>query len=184
VVGARSRLAIACDGDHWSGPDAYEHELASQRDLERCGWQFYRVRESAFYVAEPAVLSELLTTLRELDIHPADPPPPTSQPAETPVHDTEMSVHDAEMSVHDTETPLRVAEKPVRVAASPVPVTTPAVDLAPYKEFTGSLTPCCTPRPANSSTAWSPSPPSKDQSSATTCTPSTCAPPATASKAA
>jgi very-short-patch-repair endonuclease len=72
VVGARSRLAIECDGDTWQGPEAYERELARQRDLERCGWQFFRIRESAFYIDQPAVLDDLLATLAELDIHPLD----------------------------------------------------------------------------------------------------------------
>jgi very-short-patch-repair endonuclease len=71
VIGAKSRLAIECDGDAWHGPDAYERDLARQRDLERCGWQFFRIRESAFYVDQPGVLEDLWATLRELDIHPS-----------------------------------------------------------------------------------------------------------------
>jgi restriction endonuclease-like protein len=71
VVGAKTRLAIACDGDTWQGPAAYARELARQRDLERCGWRFFRIRESAFYVDEAAVLDGLWATLRELDIRPS-----------------------------------------------------------------------------------------------------------------
>ena len=71
VVGAKGRLAIECDGDAWHGPDAYEADLARQRDLERCGWQFFRIRESAFYVDQHAALDELWTTLDELDIRPS-----------------------------------------------------------------------------------------------------------------
>jgi very-short-patch-repair endonuclease len=70
VVGAKSRLAIECDGDAWRGPDAYERELAQRRDLERCGWRFFRIRESSFYIDTPAVLDELTAMLRELDIQP------------------------------------------------------------------------------------------------------------------
>ena len=71
VVGAKGRLAIECDGDAWHGPDAYEADLARQRDLERCGWQFFRIRESAFYVDQAAALEGLWATLEELGIHPS-----------------------------------------------------------------------------------------------------------------
>ncbi|MEV0649428.1 AAA domain-containing protein [Phytomonospora sp. NPDC050363] len=77
VVGAKARLAVECDGDTWHGPQAYEHDLARQRDLERCGWRFHRVRESAFAVDPDAALTELVGRLRELDIHPAAPESPT-----------------------------------------------------------------------------------------------------------
>jgi very-short-patch-repair endonuclease len=71
VVGSQARLAIECDGDTWHGPDAYEADLARQRDLERCGWQFFRIRESAFYVDQAGALEDLWRTLDELAIHPS-----------------------------------------------------------------------------------------------------------------
>ncbi len=70
VVGARSRLAIVCEGDEWRGAAAYERDLARHRDLERCGWRFFRIRASSFYVSESAVLERLLATLGQLDIQP------------------------------------------------------------------------------------------------------------------
>ncbi|HEY1177574.1 MAG TPA: AAA domain-containing protein [Phytomonospora sp.] len=77
VVGAKARLAVECDGDTWHGPQAYEHDLARQRDLERCGWRFHRVRESAFAIDPEAALDALVARLRELDIHPARTESPT-----------------------------------------------------------------------------------------------------------
>lgn len=71
VVGAKARLAIECDGDAWHGPEAYERDLARQRDLERCGWQFFRIRESAYYVDQHAALARLWQTLSELEIRPS-----------------------------------------------------------------------------------------------------------------
>jgi very-short-patch-repair endonuclease len=71
VVGGKTRLAVECDGDAWHGPDAYERDLARQRDLERCGWRFFRIRESEFYADRPAVLARLWAALQELDIHPS-----------------------------------------------------------------------------------------------------------------
>jgi very-short-patch-repair endonuclease len=70
VVGARSRLAVLCEGDEWRGAPAYERDLARQRDLERCGWRIFRIRASSFYVAPDAVLDKLTATLRQLDIQP------------------------------------------------------------------------------------------------------------------
>ncbi len=49
VEGGRARLAVECDGDKWHGADRYEDDMQRQRQLERCGWEFFRVRESAFY---------------------------------------------------------------------------------------------------------------------------------------
>lgn len=77
VVGARTRLAIECDGDFWHGPDAYQRDLARQRDLERCGWRLFRIRESEFYVDEAAVLERLWASFRELEIYPPGREPDT-----------------------------------------------------------------------------------------------------------
>ncbi|WP_082754120.1 AAA domain-containing protein [Mycobacterium sp. NAZ190054] len=72
IVGARGRLAVECDGDFWHGPNAYEADLARQRELERCGWKFFRIRESMFYADMPGTLAKLWERLDELDIRPAD----------------------------------------------------------------------------------------------------------------
>jgi very-short-patch-repair endonuclease len=70
VVGARARLAVLCEGDEWRGAAAYERDLARHRDLERCGWRFFRIRASSFYVSPSAVLARLTATLAQLDIQP------------------------------------------------------------------------------------------------------------------
>ncbi|MBX3234902.1 MAG: AAA family ATPase [Nitrospiraceae bacterium] len=49
VEGGQARLAVECDGDQWHGSDRYETDMQRQRQLERCGWEFFRVREAAFY---------------------------------------------------------------------------------------------------------------------------------------
>lgn len=72
VVGANGRLAVECDGDRWHGPEAYARDLARQRDLERCGWNFFRVRESLFYADRAAALSPLWELLADLEIRPFD----------------------------------------------------------------------------------------------------------------
>jgi very-short-patch-repair endonuclease len=70
VIGAKTRMAIECDGDTWNGAQAYERDLAQQRDLERSGWRFFRIRESDFHIAQDAVLANLTAALRELDVTP------------------------------------------------------------------------------------------------------------------
>jgi very-short-patch-repair endonuclease len=70
VVGARSRLAVLCEGDEWRGAAAYERDLARQRDLERCGWRLHRIRASSFYVSPEPVVERLVAALRTLEIEP------------------------------------------------------------------------------------------------------------------
>ena len=72
IIGAKTRLAIECDGDFWHGPAEYEADLARQRELERCGWEFFRIRESVFYADMASSLKKLWETLDELDIRTAD----------------------------------------------------------------------------------------------------------------
>lgn len=114
IVGDKTRLAVECDGDAWHGPDAYERDLARQRDLERCGWRFFRIRESEFYADRPAVLARLWDVLHGLDIHPSGwtpaidnllvvPPPPAVI--------TEPEPAAAEPTMTEPE-PVPVAESP------------------------------------------------------------------------
>lgn len=68
VMGAKSKLAIECDGDHWHGPDRYAADLARQRDLERAGWTFFRIRESSYYLDQAKTLSGLWAELEQREI--------------------------------------------------------------------------------------------------------------------
>jgi len=114
IVGAKGRLAVECDGDEWHGPDAYQRDLARQRDLERCGWRFFRVRESAFSLDPAAALAPLWDLLDGLDIHPSGWTVPTPEAAVTPA-------------------PEAVPEE--AVAEPPVPATRPApVEAPPPRE--------------------------------------------------
>ena len=70
VEGLKGRLAVECDGDEWHGPDRYEADMSRQRDLERCGWVFHRIRGSDFCRDSVAALRELWETLERLKISP------------------------------------------------------------------------------------------------------------------
>lgn len=70
VEGGLARLAVECDGDYWHGPDKYEEDMQRQRQLERCGWTFFRVRESSFRMDKEDVMRKLCKALREMEIFP------------------------------------------------------------------------------------------------------------------
>src|SRR6266516_3024024 len=74
VLGERSRLGLVCDGDQWRGPDQYDHDLARQRALERCGWRFHHLRASEFSRDPDGALEPLWQLLADRGISPADPP--------------------------------------------------------------------------------------------------------------
>jgi very-short-patch-repair endonuclease len=68
VEGGQARLAVECDGDNWHRADLYEDDMQRQRQLERCGWEFFRVRESAFYANKENALLGLWRVLEERGI--------------------------------------------------------------------------------------------------------------------
>lgn len=68
VEGGQARMAVECDGDNWHGPDRYESDMQRQRQLERCGWEFFRVRESSFYSNKENALAGLWQALEDRGI--------------------------------------------------------------------------------------------------------------------
>jgi len=54
-----TKLAIECDGDKWHGPEQYQNDMMRQNVLERCGWQFFRVRGSEYYLSKEKSLKPL-----------------------------------------------------------------------------------------------------------------------------
>lgn len=85
VEGMQGRLAVECDGDKWHGPERYESDMARQRDLERAGWQFVRIRGGDFYRDPDSAMQPVWGELERLGIQPggvdtdaAAPPPPVT----------------------------------------------------------------------------------------------------------
>ncbi|MEJ5237561.1 MAG: AAA domain-containing protein [Limisphaera sp.] len=70
VEGQSSRLAVECDGETWYGPDQFEHDMARQRQFERAGWRFVRIRESEFYADRERALGRIVRACEELGIRP------------------------------------------------------------------------------------------------------------------
>jgi very-short-patch-repair endonuclease len=108
IIGAKGRLAVECDGDFWHGPAQFEADLARQRELERCGWKFFRIRESVFYADMPGTLSKLWATLDELDIRTADWIDPTVVADEEDIE--EPTVEDLPSEPNDVEVEPPAAE--------------------------------------------------------------------------
>jgi very-short-patch-repair endonuclease len=100
VVGATTRLAIECVGDTWQGAEAFRREMAEQRELERCGWNIVRVRESQFTIEPARALKPVWDALERLEILPLN----RSPVARTPFDDD------------DVDDPARVPEANVQTS--------------------------------------------------------------------
>lgn len=80
VAAGGKQLAIECDGEAWHGPDRYEADLARQRQLERAGWKFFRIRGADFEVDPGAVFSRFAAFVKaETEASRSVPPPPAME---------------------------------------------------------------------------------------------------------
>jgi very-short-patch-repair endonuclease len=70
VEGGKARLAVECYGDKWHGPEQFEKDSQRQRKLERCGWEFYIIRECDFYANGEVAMQRLWPLLEERGIFP------------------------------------------------------------------------------------------------------------------
>jgi len=70
IEGSKSKLAVECDGDYWHGIDEYDSDMERQRMLERCGWQFFRIRKCSFNANPDSALEKLWYELDRRSIKP------------------------------------------------------------------------------------------------------------------
>ncbi|WP_089246736.1 AAA domain-containing protein [Rhodococcoides kyotonense] len=71
VTGQSARLAVECDGDVvLTTPERRVADLQREQELKRCGWTFWRVRESEYWLDPTAAMSSLWTMLEALEIEP------------------------------------------------------------------------------------------------------------------
>jgi very-short-patch-repair endonuclease len=68
VTGTHGRLAIECDGQDWGGPEQYDGDMERQRQFERCGWRFWRIRGGTFYRNPEAAMEPLWDLLEKVGI--------------------------------------------------------------------------------------------------------------------
>ncbi len=67
------RLAVECDGERYRTPESLGEDIARQAVLERLGWEFVRIRGSAFFRDPDASLRRVFDRLEELGIVPIAP---------------------------------------------------------------------------------------------------------------
>jgi superfamily I DNA and/or RNA helicase/very-short-patch-repair endonuclease len=53
------KIAVECDGDKYHDAEHWQNDLMRQRVLERCGWQFFRVRGCQYYCNRQGALEPL-----------------------------------------------------------------------------------------------------------------------------
>ncbi|MCX4987713.1 AAA domain-containing protein [Streptomyces sp. NBC_00568] len=71
VEGGTKRLAVECDGDAFHTEENADADAARQRELERVGWTFVRIRGSRFFLDPEKALEPLWTELERLGIETA-----------------------------------------------------------------------------------------------------------------
>ncbi len=69
-----TKIAIECDGDKWHGVEQHQDDIMRQKVLERCGWQFFRVRGHEYYTDRMKALKELWELLSEANVLEKDQP--------------------------------------------------------------------------------------------------------------
>lgn len=106
VEGGHARLAVECDGDHWHGTDEYERDMQRQRQLERAGWEFFRVRESMFYANKADALNRLWELLEARGIlpHGSNQQEEEEDAPSSEEHSSESENADEKTSGHSAET--------------------------------------------------------------------------------
>jgi very-short-patch-repair endonuclease len=118
VNGAHGRLGVECDGEEWAGQDHYEADMGRQRQLERCGWRFWRIRGGTFYRNPEAAMQPLWELLDKQGIRSrgngdaARTPPRTNGSSES---------ENTPASGALKESAQKAAKKPVKRAAAETP---------------------------------------------------------------
>lgn len=84
VEGAGKRLAVECDGDRYHPMEKLAEDMERQSILERLGWQFVRIRGSAFFRNPELAMRPVFDRLGELEI------PPEANTDEAPESDMSL----------------------------------------------------------------------------------------------
>jgi very-short-patch-repair endonuclease len=121
VEGLDTRIAVECDGDFWHGPEQFDDDMRRQRQLERAGWTFVRVRESEFYANPERAMGEVFDACAEYGIRPVD-GYSQANPAET--EQTTQAAADGDADDSDAIAENEASEAPDRVNV-PEPSTGP-----------------------------------------------------------
>ncbi len=110
VEGTKSQLAVECDGDHWHGVEQYDEDMERQRMLERCGWRFQRIRESAYYANPEQTLAILWQELDQMNIHPVSESSPKQSDASETIRDRQRQKTTPSPESRKIKTPTNIQE--------------------------------------------------------------------------
>jgi very-short-patch-repair endonuclease len=95
IEGANKRLALECDGDRYHPLEKLGEDMERQSILERLGWEFVRIRGSAFYRDPDYAMRPVFDRLAELNIRPETNSEETSIPElSTLIHELDELVHE------------------------------------------------------------------------------------------
>ncbi|MFE7547703.1 AAA domain-containing protein [Streptomyces gardneri] len=114
VEGGTRRLAVECDGDAYHTEENADADAARQRELERVGWTFVRIRGSRYFLDPERALEPLWAELDRLGIETA---------AREEAATADAAVRDGELA---ESAPAVVATEP-----APVRIPGPAVEAVP-----------------------------------------------------
>ena len=65
------KVAIGCDGEKWNNTiESIRQDMEHQNVLERCGWQFIRIRGSKYFKNPEAVMNKVMEELNQKGIYP------------------------------------------------------------------------------------------------------------------
>lgn len=67
ILNNGTKIAVECDGDEFHGPEQYLNDILREKDLERCGWQFFRIRGCKYYANKVNSLLPLWDLLEKND---------------------------------------------------------------------------------------------------------------------
>jgi very-short-patch-repair endonuclease len=129
VTGSHGRLAVECNGEDWHGQDHYDSDMTRQRQLERCGWRFWRIRGGVFYRNPEQALQPLWELLEKQGIKAHSPVDPSvlatpAAPADSTADDDDdrVDVAEADEEVEDmTIAPAKKTPSRTRKPASKKP---------------------------------------------------------------
>lgn len=94
VEGAGKRLAVECDGDRYHPMEKLAEDMERQSILERLGWQFIRIRGSAFFRNPELAMRPVFDRLGEMGI------PPEANINEAPPSDMTL-IHELDDLIHN-----------------------------------------------------------------------------------
>ncbi|MCT2582363.1 AAA domain-containing protein [Actinophytocola gossypii] len=145
VTGAAGKLAVECDGDAFhTTPEQRAADLQREQELKRCGWTFWRVRESQYYLNRERALSSLWPTLDRLGIGPhatgTDAPETVWTPTRTALAPDEAVQDDLEPDEIEAVESVPVVAVPIDPVVTAPPPPSPTVSDLTHDELTRSLT--------------------------------------------